>query len=61
MIHRREIISLPLAPSLRQKLIASGFHTVADLDGVGPVDLSTGAQIVPDVLMFESTGVLVVF
>lgn len=39
---RQEVITLPLAPSLRQSLLAAGFRTVADLYGVGPVDLSSG-------------------
>ena len=33
---------MPLAPSLRQSLLAAGFRTVADLYGVGPIDLSSG-------------------
>lgn len=45
---RQEVNSLPLAPSLRQSLLASGFRTVADLHGVGPVDLSSELGIGPD-------------
>lgn len=39
---RQEVNTLPLAPILRQSLLAAGFRTVADLYGVGPVDLSAG-------------------
>ena len=39
---RQEVITLPLPPSLRQSLVAAGFRTTADLQGVGPVDLSSG-------------------
>ena len=39
---RQEVTTLPLAPSLRQSLLSAGFRTVADLYGVGPVDLSSG-------------------
>ena len=38
----QEVITLPLPPSLRNALNSAGFRTVADLLGVGPVDLSTG-------------------
>lgn len=38
----QEVITLPLAPSLRHVLVAAGFRTTAELLGVGPVDLSAG-------------------
>lgn len=47
-IPRQEVITLPLPPSLRQSLTSAGFRTVADLHGVGPVDLSTELGISPD-------------
>ncbi len=39
---RQEVVSLPLAPHIRSKLLAAGFRTLADLEGIGPVDLSRG-------------------
>ncbi|KAL3148107.1 DNA repair protein rad51c [Trebouxia sp. C0009 RCD-2024] len=45
---RQEVNTLPLAPILRQSLLAAGFRTVADLYGVGPVDLSAELGIGPD-------------
>ena len=41
-VPRQEVVTLPLPPSLRQSLTCAGFRTVADLHGVGPVDLSAG-------------------
>lgn len=39
---RLEVTSLPINPSIRNKLLCSGFRSSADLDGIGPVDLATG-------------------
>ena len=41
-VPRQEVVTLPLAPTLRQTLLNAGFRTVADLTGVGPVDLARG-------------------
>ena len=37
---------MPLPPAVREKLLRAGFRTVADLEGVGPVDLASGESIV---------------
>ena len=34
---------MPLAPTLRTKLVTAGFRTAADLEGVGPADLARGS------------------
>lgn len=47
-VPRQEVISLPLAPSVRQRLLAAGFRTVADLAGVRPLDLAAEAGLTPD-------------
>jgi hypothetical protein len=40
----QEVLSLPLPPQLRSKLLAAGFRLVADLAGVsGPQELAQGA------------------
>eukprot|EP00741_Cyanophora_paradoxa_P011706 tig00020563_g11310.t1 len=44
----RDVGSLPLPPSVRQKLIKAGFRTLRDLDNVGPIDLSRELSISPD-------------
>lgn len=41
-VYRREIITLPIPPAIREKLLTHGFRTVADLEGVGPMELSNG-------------------
>lgn len=41
--YRQDVLSLPLAPSVRQKLKAAGFATTKDISSVlGPVELATG-------------------
>ena len=41
--YRQDVLSLPLAPSVRQKLKAAGFATTKDISSVvGPVQLATG-------------------
>ena len=45
--YRRDVLSLPLAPSVRQKLKAAGFDTARELSNVGgAVELATGASAV---------------
>lgn len=39
---RQEVLTLPLQPTLRNLLIAAGFRTTADLEGIGPLDLASG-------------------
>lgn len=39
---RQEVLCLPLPPHLRQKLMAAGFRTRGDLEGVDPVHISRG-------------------
>ena len=39
---RQEVASLPLNPSIRNKLLCAGFRTTGDLEGIGPVDLAAG-------------------
>ena len=41
-MYRQDVLTLPLAPSVRQKLKAAGFNTVVDVSRVGPVDLAAG-------------------
>ena len=41
-VYRQDILTLPVAPSVRQKLKAAGFNTVVDLGCLGPVDLAAG-------------------
>lgn len=40
----QEVSILPLNPSLRNKLLTSGYHTVSDLHGVGAVQLADGTD-----------------
>lgn len=42
---RQEVATLPLCPTLRNKLLCAGFRTAADFEGVGPVDLAAEAQL----------------
>lgn len=44
-IPRQSIVSLPLPPELRSKLLSAGFRTTADLAQISPVSLSKEAQI----------------
>lgn len=44
---RRDIATLPLPPSLRQKLLNNGLHTAADLDTVEAADLTKGVPWCP--------------
>jgi len=39
---RTELSSLPLAPSIRDRLLRAGFRTLRDVEGVQPLDLSRG-------------------
>ena len=52
---RLDVLALPLAPSLRSKLLTAGFRTTRDLDGIGPVDLAKG-MLCPSML---GTGILI--
>ena len=36
---------MPLAPTVRQKLVTAGFRTAADLEDVGPGDLARGIAL----------------
>lgn len=38
---RQDIFTLPLQPSLRDKLQARGFHNLQDLENISVVDLAT--------------------
>ena len=42
---RQEVASLPLNPSVRNKLLCAGFRTTGDLEGIGPVDLAAGGLV----------------
>eukprot|EP00803_Ostreobium_quekettii_P000806 evm.model.scf_655.5 EVM.evm.TU.scf_655.5 scf_655:56748-63748(+) len=44
-LYRQEVTSLPLPPSIRERLLRWGFRTVGDLEGVGPVDLASEAGL----------------
>lgn len=44
---RQEVITLPLCPSVRQQLLSAGLRTVADLQGLKPLDLAREANISP--------------
>ncbi len=42
---RRDIATLPLPPSLRQKLTNKGVHTAADLNDITASDLTHGVPV----------------
>lgn len=44
----RTVSSSPLAPSVKVKLINSGFHTAADLTDVQPLQLCKGKPLYKD-------------
>lgn len=44
-MYRREVTTLPIPPAIREKLLTHGFRTVADLEGIGPVELSNGGDL----------------
>ena len=41
-VPRIEVQTMPLPPSLRQKLRDNGFRTTADLDGIDPENRARG-------------------
>lgn len=42
LLPRQDTQALPLAPSVRARLLAAGYRTVADLEGVGEGELERG-------------------
>mmetsp|Transcript_3991 Transcript_3991/g.7773 ORF Transcript_3991/g.7773 Transcript_3991/m.7773 type:complete len:359 (-) Transcript_3991:99-1175(-) len=53
----REVAALPLPPTVRQKLQASGFHSVIDLNNINPVDLSKEAHLTHEEALSVLTAV----
>ena len=41
-VYRQDVLSLSIAPSVRQKLKAAGFNNVVDVARLGPVELAAG-------------------
>lgn len=41
---QRELMTFPLAPTVRTKLVSAGFLTVADLYDIKPSELSKGTD-----------------
>jgi hypothetical protein len=44
LLPRQDTQALPLAPSVRARLLAAGYRTVADLEGVGEGELERGKR-----------------
>eukprot|EP00798_Chlamydomonas_sp_ICE-L_P027140 gene27140-2371_t len=57
---RQEVISLPIAPTVRSKLLACGFRTTAELETLGPIDLSKGARSASELYSIQKNAKKVV-